>query len=556
MVKLILLGFLILASLSIECDSDSDCENYNYCESGKCKHKEIFPLASLEILGSLLLFFLGLLSSAGGVGGGIISTGFSLLLFRFDAHMAVALTQNFAFAASITPIVLKFKARHPKLDRPLIYYDLIMQIASPLLMGVSVGVLFNPSLPSWLILAILTLLLAYVTVDIAFKGIKMYKKESMLKKIKNQVVPLEKMEIKVINPKIDSKVNENNKEIVESTNNNAESEDPQEKMKIKVIHPEIDLKLNENNKEFVESSNKNAESEEESLKNSIKESEMIASNNINKETTSRAVIGFEENKKFIILTEVNEPEINKELEMKLANILKSEKLNIHWSHVAYFTFLIAFSILMSLIRGKSPAASIVGIKSCSGEYFGVVVVYIIVMIILALLTSLYLIKKNKLCEKANYTFDEGDVIWRPKTCVIVSTAGFLIGFLVGILGLGSGFIIGPILIHLGVRPEVSTISSSLIICISSVTASVQYLVFGMVDWKYGLWYMFLAVSGASGGILGLRQFVIKKGRTSVLIIILSFVSLIALVVIPTVGIMSAIKENNNGTFQLGFKSLC
>lgn len=524
--KLVVLAILVLISVSLKCDSDSDCDDYNYCESKKCKHKEIFPLASLEILGTFLLLFLGLLSSAGGVGGGIISTSFSLLLFRFDAHMAVALTQNFAFAASLTPIVLKFKARHPKVDRPLIYYDLIMQIASPLLLGVSVGVLFNPSVPGWLILAILTLLLAYVTVDIARQGARMYKKESMMKKVKSQKIeiPEENLENRGINPGIDIKADKNNEEIAETCKNNEENENDSPQLKTNEGH-----KMGTN------------ETQEGNLGKTV----------IEVMEDGKHIIGAE-----LIETQNNSSEIDEELARKLSNIVKADKLLIHWSHVLYFTFLIAFSIIMSLIRGKSPAASIVGIESCSGEYFAIVVVYIIVMLILSILTSFYLINKNKLCEKANYKFDEGDVIWKPKVCLIVLIAGFLIGFLVGILGLGSGFIIGPILVHLGVRPEVSTISSSLIICISSVTASVQYLAFGMVDWKYGLWYMFIAVLGATGGILGLRQFVIKRGRTSVLIIILSLVSLIALVVIPIVGIMSAIKENNNGTFQLGFKSLC
>lgn len=522
MLKVIFFLTLLCTPFSLKCKKDSDCEDYNSCESEKCVHKDLFPLKSLEILGTFLLFFLGLLSSAGGVGGGIISTSFSLLLFNFDAHMAVALTQNFAFAASVTPIVIKFKSRHPKVDRPLIYYDLIMQIASPLLLGVSVGVLFNPSVPGWLILALLTVLLIYVTIDIARQGIRLYKKETMMKKVKSSKIETSEPKVEIKNEVVE--LNKETGEKIEETQKNLDDQGNEEQLNGINTEKGQEEKLCETNED-----------------------------KLGKTIINTTEIG--EIRPMEAASETNNAE-EREYARKLEDILKADKQIIHWTQAVYFLFLIGFSIIMSLLRGKSPGASIAGIKACSGGYYGIVVAYIIVMIILALITSFYLMNKTRVCQKAKFKFDEGDVLWTPKTCIIVFVIGFLIGFLVGILGLGSGFIIGPILIHLGVRPEVSTISSSLIICISSVTASVQYIVFKMIAWDYSLWYVLIAVTGAAIGTIWLRQFAIKRGRPSLLIIILSFVSFVALVVIPIVGVTTSIKQSNNGTFQLGFGSIC
>lgn len=552
MKKIILLMCLLITVSSLSCDTDSDCDTLNSCESGKCKHKDIFPLAATEAVGTVLLFLLSFVSSAGGIGSGIVSTSFSLLFFKFDPHMAVALTQAFVFAVSFTSVSLKVKARHPKVDRPLIYYDLMMQLTSPLLLGVTIGVLFNPSLPSWLILASLTLVLIYVTVDIFNQGSKLYKKESQMKRIKDENIVGKNKE----NEENPMKATEHKDKIDEHEDKIDDFEDKIDEHEDEI--DEIEPKINENKDVFDHENRKNFEEIEEN----ISEIEKNKSGELAKIDAEHAgpVINIEifgaEEKSQLTNQDCIISEEEKDLKQQLALIMASEKLLIPRQHLSFFIILIVFSIMISLIMGKSSVPSIAGIKICSPSYFGILVVYIIVMLLLALFTSIYLIRKHRICEKANYKFDEGDLRWTQKTCITVFLVGLLVGFLVGLIGLGGGFVIGPILLKLHIRPEVSTVSSSLTICISSLTALVQYLIFQTVDWKYGLWYIMTAVIGALGGMLGLRKIVISRGRVSLLIIILSFVSFSALVIILTVGIMNAVRENEKGNFQIGFKEIC
>lgn len=60
------------------------------------------------------------------------------------------------------------------------------------------------------------------------------------------------------------------------------------------------------------------------------------------------------------------------------------------------------------------------------------------------------------------------------------------GILAGSLGVGGGLIMTSFLINLGVRPEVSSASSSFVILFSSLISVVQYLITGLVDFSYGL----------------------------------------------------------------------
>jgi hypothetical protein len=50
-----------------------------------------------------------------------------------------------------------------------IFYEMIMVLISPLLVGTTLGVLLNQMFPEWLIQAILTIVLGYTGITIAKK---------------------------------------------------------------------------------------------------------------------------------------------------------------------------------------------------------------------------------------------------------------------------------------------------------------------------------------------------------------------------------------------------
>ena len=122
--------------------------------------------------------------------------------------------------------------------------------------------------------------------------------------------------------------------------------------------------------------------------------------------------------------------------------------------------------------------------------------------------------------------------------------------------MGGGNIIGPVLLSLGVRPEVSTISSTFSIFLSSGTAAAQFIIAGDIDVYYALWFSTVSIIGSFFGIVILRKLAIKRNRVSVLIVLIAIILFASLIIIPTVGIINAIQEQSEGKFQLGFTSIC
>jgi hypothetical protein len=56
---------------------------------------------------------------------------------------------------SVSTVYYNLKLKHPSLDMPLIDYDLALLMQPMLMLGVSIGVIFNVIFPNWLITALL-----------------------------------------------------------------------------------------------------------------------------------------------------------------------------------------------------------------------------------------------------------------------------------------------------------------------------------------------------------------------------------------------------------------
>lgn len=550
---LILILFTLLPPISGEgiryiqtekCDKDTDCFHYNFCENQICVHKEIFPLGLYEWLGTVILMFIAIISNAGGVGGSVISTSLLLGLFYFSPHNAVALTQSFIFAGTSVSVLLKIRDRHPTRNRPLIYYDVLMQLCSPLLLGVSIGVMISPAFPDWLILAILTLVVLFLAINSFFKARRLHQNETrakMFEKVKKH------MDNEMKEEGVKRNADEGNRFTVE-----------EQKLEGN------DLNSNANMLNGVRREDEGEEEEDRVIDEGnederISESTERVSDEVAKEISDKKEM-MRRDKLIRESDDISKcrryKDLPIELKAKILEIHRTEGKVISMFHIIYFVLLALFSILFTLLRGSNTSKSIAGVNNCSGSFTIVVIGYILSMLLLSVYSSIYLVRKTNICEKANYDFEEGDIHWHAKKCFLFVVIGLVTGFMVGILGLGAGYIFGPILLYINIRPEISTISSSFTIAISAFTAMVQFSIEGLIDWKYASWLMVTSATGALIGILFLRKYAIKIGRASLLIFCLCIILVISFIIIPTVGIINITNQVDKGMFTLGFTDIC
>jgi uncharacterized membrane protein YfcA len=146
---------------------------------GYCKHKAIWPVAWMDIVGTLVLILIMTLATMGGIGGGGVVVFLIKYLLFFSLKEAVALSNFSIFTCSVMRYFLTADKRHPEKKTVVaLDYGLATVMMPTVLMGSFIGVWFNIMLPDIAIQIILALLLFFLTFQAALTGRKLFVKEN------------------------------------------------------------------------------------------------------------------------------------------------------------------------------------------------------------------------------------------------------------------------------------------------------------------------------------------------------------------------------------------
>ena len=114
------------------------------------------------------------------------------------------------------------------------------------------------------------------------------------------------------------------------------------------------------------------------------------------------------------------------------------------------------------------------------------------------------------------------------------------GVLGGLLGIGGGMIVSPLLIELGVIPTVAAATSAMAVMITSSSAMLQFLLLGFLRWDYTLFFMLVGIVGTFVGQTGVNWAVKKYGRVSLVIFAVAIIMALAIVLMTINGLISLV----------------
>ncbi|EOY29674.1 Sulfite exporter TauE/SafE family protein [Theobroma cacao] len=150
--------------------------------------------------------------------------------------------------------------------------------------------------------------------------------------------------------------------------------------------------------------------------------------------------------------------------------------------------------------------------------------------------------------------DEG-TNWRVHQLVTYCAFGVLAGIVGGLLGLGGGFIMGPLFLELGVPPQVSSATATFAMTFSSSMSVVEYYLLKRFPVPYALYFTAVATIAALIGQHIVRKLIIVFGRASLIIFILAFTIFVSAVSLGGVGISNMIGKIERHEY-MGFENLC
>ncbi|EFJ52610.1 hypothetical protein VOLCADRAFT_85767 [Volvox carteri f. nagariensis] len=133
-------------------------------------------------------------------------------------------------------------------------------------------------------------------------------------------------------------------------------------------------------------------------------------------------------------------------------------------------------------------------------------------------------------------------------------ATFGAGLTGGLLGLGGGMVMGPLLLQIGVHPQVTAASSGAMVLFSSSAALIQFVLLHRLNTDYAL--VFGAASLVAGlvGTQTVSGAIKRSGRPSIVVLALAGVMGIGTVCVAAFGLRNAAGQLRRG--DLGFAGIC
>jgi uncharacterized membrane protein YfcA len=156
----------------------------------------------------------------------------------------------------------------------------------------------------------------------------------------------------------------------------------------------------------------------------------------------------------------------------------------------------------------------------------------------------------------SYPYHPTDITWSSEITFKYPIYAFGGGIMAGLLGIGGGLILGPLLLDLGIHPQISTATSNFLVVFTSSSTSMQFIIHGMMNFRYGLVCTFFSTIGSYVGTLAIHRIMQRTKRSSILIFALATVLGISTIFIPSHTLMQINKKVKEGINIWVFGSPC
>ncbi|CAL9080672.1 unnamed protein product [Musa textilis] len=394
------------------------------------------------VVGSIIGFLGSAFGSVGGVGGGGIYVPMLTLIIGFDAKSSTAISKCMIMGAAGSTVWYNMKMRHPTLDMPIIDYDLALLFQPMLMLGISIGVIFNVVFADWMVTILLIVLFIGTSTKAFLKGVETWKKETIMKK-------------------------------------------------------EAAMLKESNGREEVEYT-------------------ALPSGPGSTSTKEKATLRQE------------------------VPVLE----NVYWKELGLLCFVwVSFLILQVLKQNYT--------STCSTWYWILNFLQIPVSLGVSGYEAVSLYRGKRVISSKG---DEG-TNFTVLQLVFYCSIGALAGVVGGLLGLGGGFILGPVFLELGVPPQVSSATATFAMTFSSSMSVVEYYLLKRFPIPYALYFIAVALVAAFVGQYVVRKLIDILGRASLIIFILAFTIFVSAVSLGGVGISNMVQKIEHHEY-MGFENLC
>ncbi|KAG8662688.1 sulfite exporter TauE/SafE family protein 3 [Manihot esculenta] len=217
--------------------------------------------------------------------------------------------------------------------------------------------------------------------------------------------------------------------------------------------------------------------------------------------------------------------------------------NICWKELALLVYVWVGFLVVQIVKSY--------VKTCSITYWVLNALQVPIAASVTLFEAMGLRKGTRVIASKGKEVTN----WRFLQILLYCSCGIVAGMVGGLLGLGGGFILGPLFLELGIPPQVASATSTFAMVFSSSMSVVQYYFLNRFPIPYASYFVLVATIAALAGQHVVRKIVALLGRASIIIFILALTIFVSAISLGGVGIADMVEKLENQEY-MGFQNLC
>ena len=246
----------------------------------------------------------------------------------------------------------------------------------------------------------------------------------------------------------------------------------------------------------------------------------------------------------------NNNDINLQEERPIESELYKDQFLLRWDKLKYI--LVPFIIMagLSILRESEI------VSKCSSAYWILMFAFLIIVLFYDYYIINHIETEYSYRKIINFPYDERDIVWTKPTIIKLAFIGLLAGFIAGVIGIGGGVVLGPILLDLGIHPIVGSVTTNMLVLITSSSTTFQFILFKMLNLQYGIICIIFSALGSYCGTYLVNAYVKKTGKQSFIVLVLFCVVIVSAIVLPLSSLLNIIDDYKKGYNIFEFESLC
>jgi uncharacterized membrane protein YfcA len=234
----------------------------------------------------------------------------------------------------------------------------------------------------------------------------------------------------------------------------------------------------------------------------------------------------------------------------LENEVKIEGTRFPLYIIALIAAFWVFVFCISLLKGGGHAQpSILSFVRCNNQAFWILQVFCWVAMLVV-----FIFVRDQIVFHGEGGLD-GDVVWTPTNSITLPMMCLPCGIAAGLLGVGGGMVVGPLLIELGARPSTVSATSTFTILVTASSSAVQFVLMGKLPVFYALFFALIGGIGTFIGQLAVERIIKRYRSTSIIVFGISAVVCVSTLAMGYTGMRSIVRIMQTGG-NMGLRNLC